>query len=52
MFRKFMDDETGLELVEYSSVAALITLTIAGTIILHGGAIIGRLSAQDGMIPA
>jgi hypothetical protein len=29
MFRTFMDNETGLELVEYSSAAALITPTSA-----------------------
>ena len=50
MFRKFMDDETGLELAEYASAAALITLTIVGTFILLGEVIIGRIGALVGMI--
>ncbi|MBD0371400.1 MAG: Flp family type IVb pilin [Pyrinomonadaceae bacterium] len=43
MIRRFLKDETGLELSEYAVAAALIALTIVGTITTLGDNITNRI---------
>lgn len=45
MIKKFLNDETGMELSEYAIAAALITLTIVGAITLLGDNITNRINA-------
>ena len=55
MFKKFLRDETGLELSEYAVAAALVIIAAAGAFTLLGGSInttIDRLrSAVEGNNP-
>ena len=44
MIKRFLQDETGLELSEYAVAAALIVLTIVGTINTLGGNITNKIS--------
>ena len=43
MIKRFLNDETGMELSEYAIAAALITLTIAGAISLLGDNITNKI---------
>lgn len=43
MIRRFLSDETGLELSEYAVAAALIVITIVGTITMLGDNITNRI---------
>ena len=43
MIRSFLNDETGLELSEYAIAAALIVVTIVGTITTLGDNITNRI---------
>ncbi len=44
MLKKFVSDETGLELSEYAVAAALIALGVVGAITLLGNNIAGRIN--------
>jgi len=44
MFRKFLKDESGLELSEYAVAAALIALAVVGAFQLLGTNISGKIS--------
>ena len=45
MFRKFLRDETGLELSEYAVAAALIALATVGAFTLLGGNITNKITS-------
>ena len=44
MIKRFLNDETGMELSEYAVAAALITLTIVGAMTLLGDNITNRIN--------
>jgi Flp pilus assembly pilin Flp len=44
MIRKFLRDESGLELAEYAAAAALITLATVAAFQLLGTSIIGKIN--------
>lgn len=50
MLKKFLRDETGLELSEYAAAAALITLAIVTAIQLLGTNITGRINSLANVI--
>jgi pilus assembly protein Flp/PilA len=50
MFRKFMKDETGLELSEYAVAAALVALAAVAAFQLLGGNIATKINELAGKI--
>ena len=50
MFKKFLLDETGLELSEYAVAAALIAITVVGAFAALGGSIQGKIEELTGYI--
>ena len=50
MFKKFLRDESGLELSEYAVAAALIAIATVGAFELLGGAITSKISELTGYI--
>lgn len=50
MFKKFMQDETGLELSEYAVAAALIAIAVVTAFTQLGGAISARITELKGHI--
>lgn len=50
MFRKFMKDETGLELSEYAVAAALVAVATVAAFQLLGSNIASRINALAGFI--
>lgn len=52
MIKRFLQDETGLELSEYAVAAALIAIAGAGVFTALGGAITTRIDELSGHITA
>lgn len=50
MFKKFMRDETGLELSEYAVAAALVAITVVGAFTALGDAISAKITELTGFI--
>jgi len=50
MIKKFLRDETGLELSEYAVAAALVAIAVVGAFGLLGEAITGKISELTGHI--
>jgi pilus assembly protein Flp/PilA len=50
MFRKFLNDETGLELSEYAVAAALVAIVCVGAFQLLGTNIAARINTLAGYI--
>lgn len=50
MFKKFLKDETGLELSEYAVAAALIAIAAAGVFTALGDSISGKVNGLGGHI--
>jgi pilus assembly protein Flp/PilA len=50
MIKKFLRDETGLELSEYAVAAALIAMAVVGAFSLLGTAISGKIDKLSGVI--
>ncbi|HEX8188045.1 MAG TPA: hypothetical protein VF586_06830 [Pyrinomonadaceae bacterium] len=51
MFKRFLEDETGLELSEYAVAAALIALAAVGAFTTLGGNIKSAVENLSGKIP-
>jgi len=52
MFKKFVQDETGLELSEYAVAAALVAIAVAGVFMALGDTITTRINELSGHITA
>jgi len=52
MIKKFLKDETGLELSEYAVAAALVAIAVAGVFMALGETITGRINELSGHITA
>ena len=50
MFKKFLTDETGLELSEYAVAAALVAIAVAGVFTALGDTISTRITELGGHI--
>ena len=50
MLKKFMRDESGLELSEYAVAAALIAIAVVGAFTALGGAITARITELKGHV--
>lgn len=50
MIKKFLRDETGLELSEYAVAAALVAIAVVGAFGLLGEAITGKINELTGHI--
>ena len=48
--KKFLLDETGLELSEYAIAAALITISVGGAVTTLGDAVVGKLNELIGHV--
>ena len=52
MIKKFLKDETGLELSEYAVAAALVAIAVAGVFMALGDTITGRINELSSHITA
>lgn len=52
MIKKFLKDETGLELSEYAVAAALLAIAVAGVFTALGDSITGRINELSGHLSA
>jgi pilus assembly protein Flp/PilA len=50
MLKRFMRDETGLELSEYAVAAALIAIAVVGAFTALGGAITAKITELTGHV--
>lgn len=50
MLKRFMQDETGLELSEYAVAAALIAIAVVGAFTALGGAITSKITELKGHV--